>query len=1167
MVGRATISSGANSLTVTQSSNTGIINWQSFSVGQNNSVIVNNGSGATLNRVTGGNASQIAGSLSATGTIYLINPAGVVIDSTGKVVTGGSFVASTGDTSDDAFGNGTKHFTNANGSVVNNGKIVSANGDAILIGNSVQNSGSISAVHGTAALAAGTDVIVRPQSASQRIFVKAGTGDATNSGTIEAASAEIRAAGGNVYALAGNTGGIIHATGGQKVAGHVWLTSGTGDVQAGGTITATNTDGSGGVIVATGKSVAITADANLDVSGTSGGTILIGGDAHGGAIASKKLIKQAVATASTTSVAAGAGLNADGSAGNGGNVVVWSNNQTDFSGAISARGGAGKSGGFAEVSSHDLLGYHGSVDLSAPGGSNGSLLLDPRNVVIQNSSTSNGAIVKKVFTPTGDDSVLSTSDLDAALAKADVTVTTGATGSQVGNITVAGEVDWANGSTLTLNAANAISIVAPIFNSAGKGSVVLTAGGTISESGNGYIVAANLSGSGVGGVSLGGANQISTLNGFTNSGNGGLSLNDLVKLTVKGAVDAGNGSLSLATGTSFSSSSTSHSSSSQSASSISAGSSTAVTADLTILAPLTWAGSNSLSLTASGDLSIQAAVIGDPYNANASLVAGGKISESGAGAIAVLTLTGSSGGATILGGANTIANLAGFNAGGTGGFLLNDNAALIVSDIVRSGGNLTLASNSTASSSSSARGNGAGALTILAPLFWADSHTLSLQSNGPIEIGTALTGGGKVVLASGDAISEDNGASIIANSLSGSAVGGINLNGLNQVAFLDGFTNAGGGGLSFTDAAKLTVRGAVDAGYGNLTLITTNSSGVTPTVPTSSPADGSVPPSDPNGLVILAPVTLEGGNTLTFNTDGRIRIESLISNPSGAVNMTAYGAIVEKNDGAIYADSFTGMSNRRTELTGDNQINTLHASQANGPRGFLLNDDVSLVVDGAVNATNGRLVLTAGQAIPMSSGSSSAAGGGGNPTSIIILAPLNWARSTTLSLVASGDIDIQSGLSSLTGNGAANLQAGGAITESGNGAILAQSLSGLSGGATTLLGNNQIGDLKDFQAGSGGLSLNDAAALAVRGSVAASGDPISLESAQGIRIAGALSTSGAVTMVSGDNVVENSNTGTITAGTLSVSAQTGINLQGANHIGVVLVDTTASGPDKINNSP
>ena len=53
----------------------------------------NNGSGATLNRVTGNNMSQIMGSLSATGSVYLINQQGVVIGKQGVITTGGSFVA------------------------------------------------------------------------------------------------------------------------------------------------------------------------------------------------------------------------------------------------------------------------------------------------------------------------------------------------------------------------------------------------------------------------------------------------------------------------------------------------------------------------------------------------------------------------------------------------------------------------------------------------------------------------------------------------------------------------------------------------------------------------------------------------------------------------------------------------------------------------------------------------------------------------------------------------------------------------------------------------------------------------------------------------------------------------------------------------------------------
>lgn len=66
----------------------------------------------------------------------------------------------------------------------------------------------------------------------------AGT-SATNTGSIQAAEAELRANGGNVYALAGNTGGIIEATGVSSNDGKVLLIASDGTVTANGAIEAT----------------------------------------------------------------------------------------------------------------------------------------------------------------------------------------------------------------------------------------------------------------------------------------------------------------------------------------------------------------------------------------------------------------------------------------------------------------------------------------------------------------------------------------------------------------------------------------------------------------------------------------------------------------------------------------------------------------------------------------------------------------------------------------------------------------------------------------------------------------------------------------------------------------------------------------------------------------
>ena len=91
MAGTGGIATSGVKTTVTQSSQRGIVDWNSFSIGKGNTVQFDNGSGATLNKVTGGSLSTIAGRLTATGSVYLINPNGVVVGPGGKVMTGGTF--------------------------------------------------------------------------------------------------------------------------------------------------------------------------------------------------------------------------------------------------------------------------------------------------------------------------------------------------------------------------------------------------------------------------------------------------------------------------------------------------------------------------------------------------------------------------------------------------------------------------------------------------------------------------------------------------------------------------------------------------------------------------------------------------------------------------------------------------------------------------------------------------------------------------------------------------------------------------------------------------------------------------------------------------------------------------------------------------------------------
>jgi filamentous hemagglutinin family protein len=240
-----------NALQIRQTTPQAVIDWRSFSIGTGNRVNVENGSGATLSRVTGSERSLIDGKLNATGSVYLINPQGVVIGSSGSVTTGGRFVASALDIDTDAFMNGKSLVLQGDGRgvVVNLGKISSSGADVFLISReAVVNAGAIDAPRGTAELAVGKEVLLRDSSSGQQVYVQAGShGNAIDKGTINAAQISLQAADGNVFALAGKHG-ELRATGSATRDGHVWLVADKGTVSAHDRIEASNADGSGGTV-------------------------------------------------------------------------------------------------------------------------------------------------------------------------------------------------------------------------------------------------------------------------------------------------------------------------------------------------------------------------------------------------------------------------------------------------------------------------------------------------------------------------------------------------------------------------------------------------------------------------------------------------------------------------------------------------------------------------------------------------------------------------------------------------------------------------------------------------------------------------------------------------------------------------------------------------------
>ncbi|WP_341867216.1 filamentous hemagglutinin N-terminal domain-containing protein [Caballeronia arationis] len=184
VAGTGSITTSNNAVNISQNTTRAVIDWRSFSIGSGNSVQVNNGAGATLNRVTGIDRSIIDGKLTASGSLYLINPQGVVVSANGVVTTGGRFVASTLDIGNANFmsGGSLNLSGSSDGVVINLGKISSTGGDVFLISRKlVENDGSISAPNGTAELATGSQVLLKDSASGPQVFVQPGThGDVIN---------------------------------------------------------------------------------------------------------------------------------------------------------------------------------------------------------------------------------------------------------------------------------------------------------------------------------------------------------------------------------------------------------------------------------------------------------------------------------------------------------------------------------------------------------------------------------------------------------------------------------------------------------------------------------------------------------------------------------------------------------------------------------------------------------------------------------------------------------------------------------------------------------------------------------------------------------------------------------------------------------------------------
>ena len=346
--GAATISGqGGPAVVVNQSTGSAVINWNTFNIGVNESVRFNqpNSSSVALNRVVGGlGPSEILGSLTANGRVFVINRDGILFGP-GSVVNTAGFLATTNDIKNADFMAGRYNFNipgRPDASIVNQGRITATSGGfAALVAPGVRNSGTITATLGTVALASGNSftldmygdkliTLAVGDSIANKV-IDVATGRPLKSLVSNTKSGVISANGGRVELTAAaaravvdsviNTKGVIRADSIGRHNGMIVLNAATGGskpagapaqtIKLAGTISAAgkHRGTTGGTIVVSGEHIKV-ANAKIDASGRrGGGKVLIGGDWGGGhpdlslvTNESARLENYTIATATTVSV-------------------------------------------------------------------------------------------------------------------------------------------------------------------------------------------------------------------------------------------------------------------------------------------------------------------------------------------------------------------------------------------------------------------------------------------------------------------------------------------------------------------------------------------------------------------------------------------------------------------------------------------------------------------------------------------------------------------------------------------------------------------------------------------------------------------------------------------------------------------------------------------------
>ncbi|RAZ45887.1 hypothetical protein DP175_07730, partial [Polynucleobacter paneuropaeus] len=422
VAGAATISqtSAATNatMTVNQTSQRAVINWDSFNVGKNAAVnfVTPGANSSTLNRVTGASPSLIQGALSSNGQIILVNANGITFGR-GAQVDAPGVVASTMDIANKDFMDGKSTFSGSgSGKIVNKGTISATTQDGFiaLLAPEVQNQGYLLASKGgTVVMTAGEQITLNFQGkhlggvnvdiATYKALVANKRVVEVNGGLVVMAAG---AANQLMSSVIKNTG-RVSASSVVNNGGEIEFVGNT--VTQAGTVEANSTTGVGGQVNLVGNNITATSKSKTTATGATGGgqvnmglaqTAVSGGTQVNAVTpsANTAAINQAIVKANATQAAQnnslaqtvtveqGASIDASATqSGNGGIIAIWSALKTNIAGSLKAIGGAvSGNGGFVETSSKGtvILAPNAIINTSASNGKAGTWLLDPIDLTI-----------------------------------------------------------------------------------------------------------------------------------------------------------------------------------------------------------------------------------------------------------------------------------------------------------------------------------------------------------------------------------------------------------------------------------------------------------------------------------------------------------------------------------------------------------------------------------------------------------------------------------------------------------------------------------------------------------------------------------------------------------------------------------------------------------------